>query len=667
MKRSFSLLACAALMTAIGALGVACSSEDPNQPTPLVCTNDQDPKDGLPLLGADCDPMSPTQCGFPFPSNVYLQDDPTTKTGKHVVFGATTLPTYSNGSHIDPASWLDSDGFSPGQPALVHLPGATIAGLPSQDTIDLSLTDSSPTVLIDAETGERIPHFAEIDMSVDIEDDVERALMIRPVVRLKDATRYIVAIRRVQDKDGNVLPPPEVFKALRDGTESCDVSVTRRRDLYKDIFARLDKAGIKKDDLQIAWDYTTASRENNTSRFIYMRDDALAKVGDQGPEYTVVSVEDLTIPNPDPHPYLAKRVLVKMKVPLYLDKPGPGGQLVLDDKGMPKQNGEAEYEVLIHIPNKAVTGTEKAALLQNGHGLLGSKREGQNGYLAEMADRWNYVAFGVDMISMAEEDVATVTDSITGNLADFKGAVGRQHQGMLNSLLAMRMMAGRFSKDPQFFVNGQSIIDPNLRFYRGDSQGGIFGTTYMAVSTDVTRGLVGEPGMPYSLLLNRSVDFDIFFTLLKGVYKTGRNIQLLQGTLQMLWDRIEPDGYAPYVTQNMLPNTPKHDVLIHVAIGDHQVTPLGAHIIARAVGAKNLKPVNRSVWGVPEEDGPLTGSVMVEFDFGLPEAPKTNTPMREGDDPHDEVRVLDAAYDQSNLFFRTGEIKAFCMGPCDPE
>ena len=50
-------------------------------------------------------------------------------------------------------------------------------------------------------------------------------------------------------------------------------------------------------------------------------------------------------------------------------------------------------------------------------------------------------------------------------------------------------------------------------------------------------------------------------------YKTGRDIQLVLGLVQMLWDRTEPDGYAPYIATNMLPGTPKHDILIHAAIG----------------------------------------------------------------------------------------------------
>ena len=621
------------------------------------------PLGDVPLLGVgvDCDPLAPTACGFPFPSSVYLGDDPATSTGKRVHFGATTLPAYGNeGARVDRAAWSGSDGFSAGQAPMTHLPGATTEGLPTQDTIALSITADSPTVLMDAETGELLPHFSELDVSAEREE--ERALMIRPAVRLKDATRYVVAIRRVVYAGGAPLTPSPVFQALRDGVDHPDPSVPLRRALYDDIFTRLEAAGVERADLQIAWDYVTASRENNTGWLVHVRDDALAAVGDEGPEYTIVSVEE------DPNEHIRRRIYGNMKAPLYLDDPGPGGRLVFGPDGLPVRTGTAEFEFVVHIPHSATQGTP-GALLQNGHGLLGDKNEGRNGYLAQLANMHNFVAFSVDLVGMADEDQAPIVKAISSDIGGFQASIDRQHQGILNSLLAMRMMKGRFWRDPLVQFDGQSAIDPTHCYYRGDSQGGIFGTTYMALTTDVTRGLLGEPGMPYNLLLNRSVDFDPFFLIMGGAYKSGLNIQLGLGLIQMLWDRTAPSGYAPYIHGDTLPNTPSHDVLLHVAIGDYQVTPLGAHLIARSVGAKNLAPVNRSVWGLEDVVGPFYGSGMVEFSFGLPEVPKTNTPPAgpEDDDPHDKVRVLNAARAQTATFLRTGEVRPYCDGICDPE
>jgi hypothetical protein len=88
--------------------------------------------------------------------------------------------------------------------------------------------------------------------------------------------------------------------------------------------------------------------------------------------------------------------------------------------------------------------------------------------------------------------------------------------------------------------------------------------------------------------------------------------------------------------------------------------------MARALGAKNLKPVNREVFGIDDADGPLTGAAMVEYSFGLPPAPLGNYPpdATSGEDPHGKVRVLEPSYQQQDKFFREGVIAPFCSGPC---
>jgi hypothetical protein len=620
------------------------------------------PVDG-PLLAGDCDPLVPTQCGYPFPSNVWTKKDSSTKTGLRVAFGATTLPSYEDGAKYMSPTWYERlDGFSSGVAPLTHLPGATSTGLPTQDTIETSLdAANSPTILLDATTGELIPHWAEIDMSAKVVDAEERSFMIRPVIRIPDGHRVIVAIRRVKDAAGADLPAGSVFAALRDGTDHEDVSVARRRDLYADIFAKLQTAGVGKDDLQIAWDYTIASTESNTQDVLFMRDTALAIVGDEGPAYTIDHTEDA------PNDQLRKRYHLKMTVPSFMTTCLPGASMNRGDDGLPKQNGTCECDVIVHIPKDGATADKPAGLIQNGHGLLGERTEGQNGYLARFANEKNYVAFSVDFIGFAHDDVSDVVERAGKDIGAFRDMVDRQQQGLVNSLLAMRMMKGRFVKEPSLLEDGKPVIDPSVAAYRGDSQGGIMGTSYMALTTDVTHGLLGEPGMPYNLLLARSVDFGLYFTILNATYGKNRPTTLALALVQTLWDHSEPNGFAPFISGNPLPNTPDHTVLIHAAIGDHQVTPLGAHIIARTVGAKNITPVNRSVWGIEETAAPYTGNAMVEFSFGLPDAPKENIPMSQGDDPHDTVRGLKSAFDQSDGFFRTGTVQPVCDGPCDPE
>src|SRR5215472_11142585 len=91
----------------------------------------QTPTPGAPpLLLQDCDPLVPTECGMPYPSNVWTVPDATRTTGLHVAFGATTLPKYDpKGDHVDRTKFEGRDGFSPGGALMVNMPGATTTGL----------------------------------------------------------------------------------------------------------------------------------------------------------------------------------------------------------------------------------------------------------------------------------------------------------------------------------------------------------------------------------------------------------------------------------------------------------------------------------------------------------------------------------------------------------
>jgi hypothetical protein len=467
-----------------------------------------------------------------------------------------------------------------------------------------------------------------------------------------------VAIRHVVDAAGVELAPSRAFRALRDGGTFEHPSIEARRTLYAAIFAKLQSAGVERASLQLAWDFTTSSRENNTAKMLAMRDEALALVGADGPTYTVK--DEQTDPNPDTH----KRYVLTMHVPSYLDRPEAGGTLVLGPDGRPEQNGFADFDVIVHVPNSAyATGAQPALLVQNGHGPLGSKSEGDGGYLTMIGNRQNYVTFAVDLVGMSHDDRTTFTDALVGDIGGFSKLVHRQHQGLLNSLLAMRMMKGRWAKDQQMAL-GRALVDPTATFYRGDSQAGIFGGSYVALSTDVTRGLLSVTGAPYSLLLNRSEDFVPFRFLLESAYPTSLDVQLTLGFMQMFWDQTEPNGYIAYLRENPLPGTPPHDVLIHCALGDHQVSTLGAHYEARTIKATLVDPYVRAIYGLESKKAPFSGSAIVEFDYGTPPAPITSQPPTLGDDPHGRVRSEPAAYQQADAFFRTGQITQTCVGPC---
>lgn len=675
----------------------------------------------VPLVEADCDPIGGF-CGLPFPSNVYLKIDPTRKsaTGMRLEFGAETLPkthkknTGDGGTTeypLDPSLFYGFDGFSPASAPMIYFEDATAEGLPTPLDLAASVDPSSPSILLNADTGKLVPHWVDLD-ALEPKDQATPALIMHPAVLLTNRAHYIVAYRHIKKGSGGEVEPSPVFKALRGDGDSKDPSVASRVCLYDDIFKTLDKAGIKKDDLQVAWDFTVGSKESITDPLVKVRDAALAAVGADGPEYTVKFVKaDATSacagpsspagcvctetsapqgcieenPHLNPNPHIWQRIVLTMKAPLFLDSatfdtaanpPEAVPALQWDDQGNPKQNGTMDVDVLVQIPNSVKT-AGKHGLLQNGHGLFGDKGEGQNGYMAVMCDDYHYIELAVDFFGFSQDDPVIALQGLTARPEILPGFFARQIQGHVNQLVAMRLMMGRIARNGVKDPNGNVLVDPawidsELRFYRGDSQGGIMGGTYMTISTDVTRGFLGEPGTPYAVLLNRSTDSLPYHTLLLGAYPDGRAAQLMWQLIQLNWDRTEPSGFVPFMSEDTLPNTPAHHVLMHDALGDHQVTTLGAHIMARAVGAKLLEsndpanPVVRDVYGLEHAAAPLQDtSAIVEWDFALPPEVLTNSPSSAGCDPHDRVRVTTPAYEQQDKFFRTGTIDWFCDGVCN--
>jgi hypothetical protein len=640
-------------------LSIACDGD----PSPVDAGTDAGP--GEDLLRADCEPLVPEFCALPWPSDYFLRVDPSTATGFRVAVGPTTLPrTNTRGrAHVDPEAVNARDGWSTNASMLAYLPGATADGFATPLTIDASLAAGSKTVLMDATTGELVPHFAEIDESVE-DEGAPQAIIVRPVVHLAHATRYIVALRHVVDGSGSEIAPSPVFTALRDGTEHDHPYVAARRDHFETIFDTLEANGVTRADLQLAWDFTTSSLADDTAWMIAARDRAFEAVGEDGPDFVIDDIEELPV---EENANIARRVRGRMTVPLFLETAERGGYLNLGADGLPEQNGTAEFPFIVNIPRSATPDTPVRPI-QYGHGLLGNLEQANAGWLAEFGNANGFAPFGVDWIGMMEDDVPSITIALsTGRVQDFRIVPERLVQGVINSLLAMRMMLRTFGDHPDMLVDGRSVIDESAGFYTGDSQGGIFGGTYMALSLDVTRGILGVPGQPYNILLNRSVDFDPYLALMRIAFDDGVDIQICLNVMQQTWDRADPGSFTGHIQNDLFPGTPEHRVILQPAIGDHQVTTLGAHMMARAIGAVAIRPQTRAMWEIDEVDPPHAGSAIVEFDFGLPPEPITNTPQRQGDDPHGQVRRNPRALAQSLHFFETGEVIHTCDGICDPE
>ena len=103
------------------------------------------------------------QCLLPYPSSLFLHDDPTTATGERLAYPRRGMPSNAAGVHVNPVKWDSLDGFSPGTIGMAVFPQGVdllLSNAPSLLNYAASIDPASPTVLLDADTGERIEHFA---------------------------------------------------------------------------------------------------------------------------------------------------------------------------------------------------------------------------------------------------------------------------------------------------------------------------------------------------------------------------------------------------------------------------------------------------------------------------------------------------------------------------
>jgi hypothetical protein len=603
-----------------------------------------------PLL--DCDPLVPDFCGYPFPSNVFTVEDTGTPTGRRVSFSEELV------LGDDPAPWNKSDGFSAGTPIMTFLSGIAVGQFAGPDDIDASLSEDSPSILLDADTGELVPHFAEVDIRAPTAE--QRSTMIRPVVRLRDNARYIVAFRNLLDEGGEEIAPSPVFAALRDGTSNDDASVEPRRALYEDIFEQLEAKGWDRSEVQIAWDFNTASDENNTTWLLHMRDTAFDIVeAEGGIDYTIDSVETSTDEGAIDPENIAYRIFGTFRAPNFMTTVAAGSFLVFGEDGLPAINDETPwmdvpFEVL--IPNSATEETP-AAIIEYGHGLLGEKEQIESSHFRSFMNEYNYTFCATDLIGMSDSDEVAIGLALaTGNISSLRTMFERLHQGFLNYVLLMRMMKTTFGNDETF----GPLIQGDEAYYYGISQGGIMGSVFMAISPDIERGALGVMGQPYTFLLFRSVDFDRFLEAIKLQFTDFREHQFLLGLFQMLWDRAEPTGYTHHIRENPLPGTNTKEVLARVAIGDHQVTTYAGHVMARTLKAPHLTTGLRSIWGLTPVESTDSGSFYTEYDFDVPGEPACNVPQRLCDDPHEYPRRREAARKQLDEFLRNGTGTNYC-------
>ena len=705
---------------ALAALLAGCGGDSSSSPPPVQSVDLSE----LDLdTAAYCDLTVSEECLYPFPNDYFTQPDPATDTGLRVNFNIAAMPVAqpvsvppsalapqgvntTEATPVDPGEWNRNDGFSPGAMIQTHVAGIDLeqTGAVRIGDISASLDEDAPILVIDAQSGERQLIWSELDANAN--DPARQALIIRPAKNLLEGQRYIVALRNLRDSAGDMIAPSELFRAYRDGIDTGIESLEARRATMNALFETLELNGVARDNLVQAWTFTVASQGNITERLLHIRDQAFAALGGGAPVFSIdESGPDI---EGEPRTGISRGITGTFQVPNYLDQVGgpPGARFNYgantDPDALPVQlNGDDTVTARFRcqVPDTAVadfndltaTVTPARAALY-GHGLFGEGPGGEfrSGNVRAMQTEHNIMFCATDWIGMAEKDyIAGVIHNILADISLIPQQLDRSQQGLLNAMYLAELLknpAG-FTTAPEFHAaNGELVYDPSDVFYDGNSQGGILGGALVATAPNINRGVLGVPGSNYSLLLRRFGPFpERFGFILYQAYPDGLDQSLTLGLMQMLWDRAENNGYLSHLAGRFLPNTPTDKrVLLHVALGDHQVTNWSAEIMARTIGAAIHEPTARL--GEHPDDNPYfaidriehypyQGNAIMVWDsgdydpvsgHGTPFAPSTNTGPTEGDDPHESPRNTVAARQQKSDFMKSdGAVTNVCADqPC---
>ncbi|MSP62611.1 MAG: hypothetical protein EXR72_20230 [Myxococcales bacterium] len=644
-----------------------------------------------------CQPIAEGDCALPYPSSFYLRADASSATGFRVAFPNGTFPKNQVGRDFDLTTTNRLDGFSPAGFLLANLKARVDpAKLPKLDYADYSgsLRPESTVQVLRYDTGERVPLFAEVDANVatscTLSDECgptrdcvagkcspeeDQTVLVHPMVRLRPATRYVVAMRDLTDATGKpiVIKP---FRALADGKIPTGSRLAGEKARHDEIFALLEKQGVPRSSLTLAWDFVTASDKHGWGDVLAMRDVGLKRA--ESSSFVVKSVEEA--PSDDS----ARAIIGTFVVPSFLSDPkDPYAGLGRDAAGKVIQNGETDARFVINVPKCALTTQKPMPVLVYGHGLFGDAEEVRSGASRLQANSLCFIYIGTNWVGLSSLDEAYVAAKVFGQFDSFSFLTDRLQQAQVNFSVLARLAVRKLKEMKELKVKrgagaatwdpaGESLVDGKEIYYHGNSQGGIEGGVFISITPDIQRGVLGVPAAAYSLMLTRSTDFVVFKAIMNSTYPVQRDQEFMLTWAQNFWDQSDPIGYIghairdPFPDENGKPMAPKR-LILHEGRYDLQVANVGAHLMAREAGVSGLKPMTYPVYQVDEKEGPLDSAYTSWDVHPTPLYPDNNIPPPKDNEAHGAIRKLPEAIEQMRRFFRPdGRVEQTCApGPCE--
>jgi hypothetical protein len=538
----------------------------------------------------------------PFPSVELVGGD-----GRLAING---LPHAEDGVDWDYDRLNWRDGFSPVQSSIVRLHvSVDPASVGGQEV----LGTGGPARIVDLDTGEEIPCFAEVD-AYEEQDDAERTLIVRPMRAIAAGSRVAVLLTSAVTHDGGQaleLPAAEGHYAeLRD-----------------------ELAALGQADVVLAWDFPIG--------------DGTAPVRAMDPSvpaaWTFTNVRDAD-DGEDLPPQTWRHAVGTYTTDDWLED---DVRLVIDEDGVPALQGEVESYLFVHIPDSvrdAEPGTVPVVVF--GHGILGEPRdylddEGDGSGTIDVADRMGAIFVATVWRGLTYDDTVHAID-VASDFGRFHELTDQLAQGVANTRALVRLVReGDLLEDDVFAGLG----DPTEVHYMGISLGAIEGSVMLANTPEIEHAVLHVGGSAWSTMLERSSNWPPFESVVVRTVPDPGDRQLLYAASQLLWDQVDPASYVEDLKGRTL--------LWQEAIGDNQVPNITTELLMRSVGVPLGGPAVTSPLDIDEVALTAVAPAFTQFDPEKEPPPTENRPSPDTD-AHSIPRVWEGCKAQMVDFYAAG-------------
>lgn len=257
--------------------------------------------------------------------------------------------------------------------------------------------------------------------------------------------------------------------------------------------------------------------------------------------------------------------------------------------------------------------------------------------IAEVTTPLNVVTVAIDAPAHGRHPIADpacemvlcrTTDFFGVNLLDqtINLLLARDHfrESTYDKLQLVQLLLG----EPDLDGDGTPDIDPTRMAYFAASLGGIMGPEFLALSPDISAGLLNVPGGRVASVMDEGQATSLLVRSLTPAGTTPSDRARLFPLLQTILERGDAANYGPHVLFDRLPgagDTPP-DLLVNLGLSDRVIPTVATRALARALRVPHVPPVRQDFGlDVVTPDAPLSGNLddgettagLFQFDRGV--------------------------------------------------